>query len=344
MRVGRAVGIGGTALGAAMATNRPTEWWPWAALGLAVLCASALMWGELQFSAAGPARWQGEGGRVWTWFSIWRPLGRLLAPAWLLGMIFHAGWHSVGPSRIVSSALVLLLAVGAFLPNRRWSWGLGSAGTAGFLVLWWGWGALGSPPPAVGLAGIALVILSWPEFLPHPERSGTRLVWPLVCLGAGLILGVGWRVALPAFLPDHRVLIASALWLWGWAVSGPFQVKPRGRIAAVILAFFMALVPGTALVFGVSVWVLGQTAGLFVLWAWLRRSQLYMFRPWGWGSKCLAGMLALAISAAAFGLLRDRWVAGFAIWFLIPPLIDAYVKSRFPFRQAGFPDSGSLAE
>lgn len=344
MRVGRAVGIGASALGAALATNRPTVWWPWAALGLAVLCAWALLWGELQFSAGAPVRWQGEGGRLWTWFSAWRPVGRLVAPAWLLGLIVHAGGHLGVPWRMERAGLVLLLAIGAFLPNRRWSWTLGLVGAAGFLVLWGRWGMPGAPPPALGLLGMALLVLTWPEFLPRPQDPRRRLLWPLGCLTAGLVLGLAWRLGLPTLLPGHRVIVGAVLWLLGWAVSGPFQIKPRRRIAAAVLAFLFAMVPGEALAFGISVWVLGQTAGIFVLWLWLRRTQLYMFRPWGWGSKGLAVLLPLAIGTACFGLGRDRWLWGWTIWFLIPPLIDAYVNSRFPFRQAGFPDTGSLAE
>ncbi len=344
MRVGRAVGIGGTALGAALATNRPAEWWPWAALGMAVLCAWALLWGELQFSAAAPARWQGEGGRLWTWFSVWRPVGRLAAPAWLLGLIVHAGWHLGLPWRLGSSGLVLLLVIGAFLPQRRWNWGLGLLGTAGFLALWWRWGTPGALPPALGLLGMGLLVLTWPEFLPRPQRPGPRLFGPLGWLAGGLALGLAWRLGLPWLLPGHRVLVGAALWLLGWAVSGPFQIPPRRRIAAAILAFLFAMVPGEALAFGISVWILGQTSGIFVLWLWLKKSQLYMFRPWGWGSKGVAALLPLAIGAACVGLSRDRWLWGWVLWFLIPPLIDAYVNSRFPFRQAGFPDTGSLAE
>jgi hypothetical protein len=43
-------------------------------------------------------------------------------------------------------------------------------------------------------------------------------------------------------------------------------------------------------------------------------------------------------------LVPGRWILGWAIWFLIPSVVDAYRTGRFPFRRPVFPKIRSWAD
>lgn len=336
-------------LGAALAWNGQPLGWPSAALALLAICLAFMYAAELRWSDRAVHLWDGDGGPVFAWLRVWIPLGRIVAPAFWIGYLLHLLLF-----RVPLLDRWLLATVGTLLLSTMiWRWrqaevGVGLLAAAG---LAWSIMALGGSmavPAWVLALGLGILALTHPRANPRflaEAGWGAYQAWALA-VGGGLAVGLAARATMGwgSFSTSVGVvaLLAGALLL------KRRRMRPPARAAAAGLAWLLALIPASGFVAaGALVWLLGEAGAAWMLWLWLRRYRPGMPRPHGRAVWALSvGLLAgwIGTLGLALGILPWHWAAGWAVWFTIPPVIDAYRTGRFPFRRPVYPETHSWAD
>ncbi len=331
-------------LGAGLSIGHRGLGWSELPLALTGVALAAVYVGELVYAEERHKGWQGAGIG---WGRVWVTLGTLLAPGLLLAWLFHGSLLPPGHGRMLQFGLFA-----AFASTLVWrSRGLESytgvllAGLLGLLLALHGFTPRESPWLAAAMVG------AWPITAPEGDPKNMApnqrpdFIKLVVALWLGAILSLVSRFVnlSPVFFE-----VGYGLTLVGWALTIQAASRPRGhRAGQAVFMWVTALAPATFLLSATVVWFLMQGTGTVVVWAWLKRHRPYMYRPYSrgvYGGVLLSAglsILAVVLSIRQGHLLQ---MLGIALWWMIPPLIDAYQTGRFPFRRPTLPDPTTLPD
>jgi hypothetical protein len=304
---------------------------------------------ELRFAETALNLWDQDGGAFFHWFRVWIPLGRIVAPGIWCALLVHVLLYAAaGADRPAVAALIVVLMSGAVWRWRGIEHFAVVAAAVGLGVRLWTLHAVVDLSSPTLVLGAAMLVLTHPGGNPRwLKRSGWRqlLGWTVcyVVGCAGMLALSLWRL-LPPFAATVGVLtMLTACVLWPRPL-----IKRQARAAAAAWGLALALVPAGAAAWSCGVmWLTGQCLLAGWLWLWLRRQKPYLIRLGrGWLGLGAAAALASGLVLTAFAVpgVPGREALGWGLWFLVPPLIDAYRSGRFPFRRSILPDNHSWAD
>lgn len=337
-------------LGAGLAVSGRPAAWPVIALVLVAGCTVGIYAAELRFSDHAVDLWEKDGGPLFHWLRVWIPLGRIVAPAVWLAVLLNPLIFTLP---LVDRAVPL--ASGAVLLSTMvWRWRhleMWCAGMVLAFMAWW----IAAHHIVTSLSlwslvfGVALLALTHPAGNPRwLKQNGWRqfALWISVLVLSAAAVWVLRRDT--SWIPPPTRVLVWPLLLAGVVLWRRPKVKASTRAATAALGMALAIVPLTSVAAAAGLtWLAGQSAAALLLWGWLRLNRPYMMRWNARWAAVIAGVLSLGLVMLFWELpsaLEWREMGGWALWFLVPPIIDAYRTGRFPFRRPIFPETHSWAD